>query len=84
MASSFFFKRGDVTLSDPLTVWRTVAHDLTRYNGTIAKTLVDTLKGRLVNPEWPDIAAHFKYLIKEPLIHYSSSTNLAHCLRCLR
>jgi hypothetical protein len=31
LGSSFAFKRGDITLSDPTTVWRTVAHDLARY-----------------------------------------------------
>jgi hypothetical protein len=31
LGANFAFKRGDITLSDPTAVWRTVAHDLARY-----------------------------------------------------
>lgn len=68
LGSSFFFKRGHASLSDPTVVWRTVAHDLARNNEIFAKNLVDVLKGRSVDPERADIIQHFKRLIKEPLI----------------
>jgi hypothetical protein len=68
LCSSFFFKRGDVMLSDPSALWRTVAHDLARHNDTFAEKVVEVLKERSVDPRRPDIASHFKYLIKEPLI----------------
>jgi hypothetical protein len=66
LGSSFVFKRGDITLSDPTAVWRTVAHDLARYKA-FAKHLVEALKEPTFDPGRPDIALHFRYLIKEPL-----------------
>jgi hypothetical protein len=38
---------------------------------------VGVFKRSSFDPAWPDIAAHFKYLIKEPLIHFSSPASLA-------
>lgn len=69
LGSSFAFKRGDVTLSDPTTVWRTVAYDLARYDTTFAEHLVDVLKKGSVDLGRPDIALHFKYLIQQPLVN---------------
>jgi hypothetical protein len=66
LRSSFAFKRGDVTLSDPTAVWRTVAHDLAR-DETFAKHLVQALKEPTFDPGRPDIGSHFRYLIKGPL-----------------
>src|SRR5580658_4461961 len=66
LGANFAFKRGDITLSDPTAVWRTVAHDLARYEA-FAKHLVQVLKDPTFNPGRPDIALHFRYLIKEPL-----------------
>jgi hypothetical protein len=67
LGSSFAFKRGDVTLSDPAAVWRTVAHDLTRYDALLASILIAVLKSGTVDPGRPDIASHFESLIREPL-----------------
>ena len=39
MGSNFAFKRGNITLSDPAAVWRTIAHDLARYDGSFASIL---------------------------------------------
>jgi hypothetical protein len=68
LGSSFFFKRGDVTLSDPAALWRTVAFDLAKSNPTFANILVHTLEQRKVDPGRPDITSHFQYLIQEPLM----------------
>jgi hypothetical protein len=67
LGSSFAFKRGDAALGDPTALWRTVAYDLARHNDTFARKVVEVLERRLVDPGRPDIASHFKYLIKEPL-----------------
>ena len=67
LGSRFFLKRGDITLSDPASVWRTVAWDLADFDPVFASNLVAVLKARKVNPGIPDIALHFKYLIGEPL-----------------
>jgi hypothetical protein len=78
LGSSFFFKRGDITLSDPAALWRTVAFDLAKSNPTFAHILVRILEQRVVDPRRPDIASHFQYLIQEPLIkshnHFPSHT----------
>ena len=67
LGSSFFFRRGDIHLNDPSAVWRTVAFDLAQSNPIYAKNLAEVLKERRVDPERPDLASHFKLLIKEPL-----------------
>jgi hypothetical protein len=67
LGSRFFFKRGDITLSDPASLWRTVACDFAKFDPSFATNLVEVLKERKVNPEIPDIALHFQYLIEEPL-----------------
>ena len=78
LGSYFFFKRGDVTLSNPAAVWRTVAHDLARYDATFSDNLFEVLKEKTVDPGRPDIALHFKFLIQEPLArshnHFASHT----------
>jgi NACHT domain len=67
MGSSFAFKRGDIMLSDPAAVWRTIAHDLARYDTSFASILVETLKRGKVDPGRPDITSHFESLIMEPM-----------------
>ena len=67
LGSSFAFKRDDIMLSDPAAVWRTIAHNLARYDDSFASILVDVLKSGRVDPERPDIASHFDCLIIEPL-----------------
>jgi hypothetical protein len=68
LGSSFFFKRGDVALSDPAAVWRTVAFDLAQVDPVFAERLVANLKERKVDVSRADIESHFKYLIEEPLM----------------
>lgn len=67
LGSSFAFKRGDITLSDPAVVWRTIAHDLARYDALFASVLVKVLRSGTVDPGRPDIASHFRSLVGEPL-----------------
>jgi hypothetical protein len=68
LGSSFFFKRGDVALSDPAAVWRTVAFDLAQVNTDFMKRLMSNLKERKVDLSRADIESHFKYLIEDPLM----------------
>jgi hypothetical protein len=67
LGSSFFFRKGDITLSDPAALWRTVAYDLAKCDPIFAKNLVQVLEQRVVDPGQPDVASHFQYLIREPL-----------------
>jgi hypothetical protein len=78
LGSSFFFRRGDFTLSNPGALWRTVAYDLSQFDPTFAEHLVEVLKERRIDPEWPDIGLHFKFLVEESLmkIYNNSSSHL--------
>ncbi|EGN92372.1 hypothetical protein SERLA73DRAFT_191223, partial [Serpula lacrymans var. lacrymans S7.3] len=67
LGGSFTFRRGDTVLSDPAALWRTVAFDLARFNTDIASAVITALKEGSVDPQRPDIAAHFDILIKESL-----------------
>ena len=72
-----FFKLGyNFFRSDPASLWRTVACDFAKFDPSFATNLVEILKERKVNPEIPDMAMHFQYLIEEPLMktcdHFSS------------
>jgi NACHT domain len=68
LGSNFFFRRGDVALSDPAALWRTVAYDLTTRDPDYASAVVEVLKEGRVDPKWPDIDLHFKFLIEEPMM----------------
>jgi hypothetical protein len=70
LGSSLFFKRGDIALSDPAVVWRTVAFDLAQVNPIFAGRLVTNLKERKVDLSRADIESHFKYLIEDPLTEF--------------
>ena len=59
LGASFFFRRGDVTLSDPAMVWRTVAFDLTEFHPAMASSLVKNIRQRGVDPATTDIEPHF-------------------------
>jgi hypothetical protein len=72
--AGFFFDRGNVSLSDPTALWRTVAFDLARKYPPMAKRLVKNLQDDKVDPGRPDIESHFKYLIQDPLSHMWAST----------
>jgi hypothetical protein len=67
LGSSLFFKRGDIALSDPAVVWRTVAFDLAQVDHIFAGRLMANLKERKVDLLRADIESHFKYLIEDPL-----------------
>jgi hypothetical protein len=67
LGSEFFCKRGDVALSNPATLWPTIAFDLAQKNTVVADRIVENLKAGRVNPSRADIALHFKYLIEDPL-----------------
>jgi len=66
LGSSFFFKRGDIALSDPAALWRTVAFDVAQKDSFFAEKLIENLKEGRVDPTRADIATHFKYLIEDP------------------
>jgi len=65
LGSHFFFKRDDVTLSDPAALWRTVAFDVAQTDSVFAKRLLGNL--HKVDATRPDIESHFKHLISNPL-----------------
>jgi hypothetical protein len=68
LGSHFFFKRGDVALSDPAAVWRTVAFDLAKVDPVFAERLMENIKDRKVDLSRADIELHFKYTIEDPLM----------------
>jgi len=67
LGSHFACKRGDLVLSDPAVIWRTVASDLARYDSAFAERLIKNLEARKSNPGRADIESHFKHFIKDPL-----------------
>lgn len=67
LGSAFYFKRGDAVLSNPASLWRTVAHDLAQSYPQFAEKLVEVLKDRKVDPARSDIITHFAYLVRKPL-----------------
>jgi Mrp family chromosome partitioning ATPase len=67
LGSAFFCKRDNVTLSDPATVWRTVAFDLARRDTHFAGRVIENLKAGKVDPMRADIGMHFESLIKDPV-----------------
>jgi tRNA uridine 5-carbamoylmethylation protein Kti12 len=74
LAASFFFKREYASLSDPASVWRTVAFDLFQYDSTLASCITDALKERRIDPGRLDIELHFKHMVQEPLKRYRKDT----------
>ena len=68
LGSSFFFKRGDIAMSDPAALWRTVAFDLAQKDPFFAEILIENLNKKRVDPTRADIESHFKYLIQDPLM----------------
>lgn len=69
LGSKIFFKRDNITLSNPTAVWPTVAHDLAQSDTSFASILVGVLSSRKVDPiGWPDITLNFKALIERPLM----------------
>ena len=42
-------------------------HDMAQFDPSFAKYLVEVLKEKKVDPDWPDIGLHFKFLIENPL-----------------
>jgi Mrp family chromosome partitioning ATPase len=67
LGSAFFCKRDNVTLSDPTTIWRTVAFDLARRDKHFADRVIENLKAGRVDPMRADIGMHFESLTKDPL-----------------
>jgi hypothetical protein len=74
--ASFFFDRGNVSLSDPTALWRTVAFDLARKFPLMEKRLAKNLQDDKVDPGRPNIKSHFRYLIQDPLSHMWVSTEV--------
>jgi hypothetical protein len=65
LGSSFFFKRGDASLEDPASFWRTVAFDLAQFHPDIKAAVVQFLN-RPVFREG-DIQLHYKCMIEDVL-----------------
>jgi NACHT domain len=65
LGSSFFFKRGDANLGNPVALWRTLAFDLARFHPCIKSSVVEFLS----QPHFrdADIEQHFEYLIEDTL-----------------
>jgi hypothetical protein len=70
LGSDFFCKRGDAALSNPATLWRTIAHDLSQKDTLVAGKMIENLQAGRVNPSRADIELHFKYLIEDPLMEW--------------
>ena len=66
LGSAFFCKRDDVTLSDPTTIWRTIAFDLAQSDPDFGDKVIENLKAGRVDPTRVDIGLHFATLIKDP------------------
>ena len=66
LGSAFFCKRDDVTLSDPTTIWRTIAFDLAQSDSNFCDKIIENVKARRVDPTRVDIGLHFKTLIEDP------------------
>lgn len=66
LGCDFFCKRDDVTLSDPTTIWRTVAFNLAKRDTHFADRVIEILKAEKVDPTGVDIGLHFNTLIKDP------------------
>jgi hypothetical protein len=67
--SSFFFRRGDIKLSDPAALWPTIAHHLAEFNPRFASVLIPVLKEKKIDLTRPDIDLHFKALIHDTLLN---------------
>jgi len=65
LSSAFWFKRGDVSLSDPASLWRTIAFGLACLNQAIQKNIVEVLEQKDIEPA--GVEDHFKYLVESSL-----------------
>ena len=75
LGSFYFFKRGDAVLSNPASLWRTVAFDLAHYDSGVKEGVLEFLS----RPGFrdADIGLHFECMIKDTLTknhHKLSST----------
>ena len=75
LGSFLAFKQGNMNLSDPTAVWRTVASDLARYpapsqyddfHSHIRTSLLDVLATQKIDPGSTDIELQFRSLVEEP------------------
>lgn len=72
LGCDFFCKRDDITLSDPTTIWRTVAFHLAQRDPHFADRVIENLNAGKVDPTRVDIGLHFDILIKDPAAWASS------------
>jgi NACHT domain len=66
LGSSFFFKRGDATLSDPTALWRTVASDLAQFHPCLKDGVIEFLNRPSFRQS--DIMLHFECMIEALLV----------------
>jgi len=65
LSSAFWFKRGDASLSDPTSLWCTIAFGLACLDQAIQKNIVDVLEQKDIEPA--GVEDHFKYLVESSL-----------------
>jgi len=65
LSSAFWFKRGDASLGDPASLWRTIAFGLACLDPTIQENIVDVLGQQDIEPA--GVEDHFKYLVESSL-----------------
>jgi hypothetical protein len=71
LSSAFWFKRGDASLGDPASVWRTIAFGLACLDPVIQQSIIDVLGNQDIDTA--GIEDHFKYLVEGSLSKCPSS-----------
>jgi hypothetical protein len=67
LGSHFFFRSGHDTLGSPHSLWRTFAADMAKFDPVLRIKILQALRELRVDPTTPNILAHFRHLIQEPL-----------------
>ena len=65
LSSAFWFKRGDASLSDPASLWQTIAFGLACLDPIIQQNVVDVLRQQDIEPA--GVEDHFKHLVESSL-----------------
>ena len=65
--SSFFFQRELATVQTPVSIWRTIAFDLSREYPSTRSAIVAKLKDNEIDLENTDAEELFRSLVEEPL-----------------
>ena len=68
LGGSFCFRRANAALSNPSSMWKTIASQLAWRTEDAARHITMVLSEGRLDPDSPNIQNHFNQLIKEPLI----------------